>query len=338
MHSSVKNDPPHMRVTAIVPCYNARHSISAAIRSIAEQTYPVAEIIAIDDGSTDGTHRKLDELRTTNRTLKVLRQENAGPANARNNAIQATSTPWVAFLDADDEWLPRKLEAQLAVAHDYPNLSWIGGAFFREDSETGRLTKRSFPGPRNLTERSSGTLPALALLSRRQVPIWTGTILAKKTAIDTAGGFPETLRAGEDSLLWTRMALAYPKIGYTNQPVSLYRVSQPTSLVGTNARQIDTTQFEHYSTLLELSRSSGSPTSQRLLTQILSEKINGYTRGLIRTGNTRLARKFLSQLETRNLPTASPILRAASLIPQPIARQARLILRLPKQVICRITR
>src|SRR5215510_10493580 len=92
-------------IAAIVPAYNSARTLARALSSILNQTVPVNEIIVVDDGSTDDTGaivtRDFPQVR-------YVRQENRGAAAARNFGVETASSDFVAFLDADDEWLPKK--------------------------------------------------------------------------------------------------------------------------------------------------------------------------------------------------------------------------------------
>src|SRR5262245_48697084 len=104
-----------MRVSAIIPAYNAAPFIEQAVASALAQKGVDTEVIIVDDGSTDGTWEKLE--RFGDRIWKV-RQSNGGPAKARNHGARLATGDWLAFLDADDEWAPDKLAKQLALARD----------------------------------------------------------------------------------------------------------------------------------------------------------------------------------------------------------------------------
>lgn len=95
-------------ISVVIPTYNREDRLPSAIRSVMEQTAPPAEIIVVDDGSTDGT----PALVRTFPGVRYLRQENQGVSAARNLGISAAGHDWIALLDSDDEWLPRKLERQ----------------------------------------------------------------------------------------------------------------------------------------------------------------------------------------------------------------------------------
>src|SRR5512143_247273 len=89
-------------VSVVIPAYNDETRLPRAIRSVLAQTYPVSEIVVVDDGSVDGTAA----VAATFRKTICVRQKNSGAAGARNAGIARARSEWIAFLDSDDEWLP----------------------------------------------------------------------------------------------------------------------------------------------------------------------------------------------------------------------------------------
>src|SRR4051794_8654152 len=95
-------------VAVIIPTFNYARFVGRAVQSVLDQTFPPAEVIVVDDGSTDATAGVLESFGSR---ITVLRQQNRGVAAARNLGVRHSTAPLLAFLDADDLWLPRKLEA-----------------------------------------------------------------------------------------------------------------------------------------------------------------------------------------------------------------------------------
>jgi glycosyltransferase involved in cell wall biosynthesis len=104
-------------ISAVIPAFNAERFILGALASIAQQTRPPAEVIVVDDGSTDRTGEV-----AASAGARVVRQNNAGAGAARTAGARAARFPWIAYLDADDRWLPEKLELQWAAHLQRPDV------------------------------------------------------------------------------------------------------------------------------------------------------------------------------------------------------------------------
>lgn len=105
-----------LSISVIIPCFNAETTIVKCIKSVFSQTYPVFEIIVIDDGSTDRTLLLLNELKYNCPEFiefRIYEQENSGPSIARNRGINLANGSWIAFLDSDDLWFNNKIEVQV---------------------------------------------------------------------------------------------------------------------------------------------------------------------------------------------------------------------------------
>ena len=114
-------------VTVIIPTFNCRQWVREAIDSALNQTLVPAQVIVVDDGSTDGTTALLADYRTR---IRILSQPNQGVAAARNRGLASADTEWIAFLDADDVWHPRKLELQMRIIAEHPDIGLLGTGLF----------------------------------------------------------------------------------------------------------------------------------------------------------------------------------------------------------------
>src|ERR1700733_8382922 len=112
-------------VTVVIPAFNAGRIITAALQSVFGQTYRDYEVIVVDDGSTDDTASQLAEWRDR---LTYVYQPNGGPGSARNEGLRRARGRLIAFLDADDVWLPRKLERQVAYFDKFPETGLLHAA------------------------------------------------------------------------------------------------------------------------------------------------------------------------------------------------------------------
>lgn len=121
--------PERVPVTVVIPCWRCRDTITRAVESVAAQTRLPREVILVDDASGDGTPTMLHALaaRYAPGWIRVIEQtENGGPGVARNVGWEAASSPYIAFLDADDAWHPRKLEIQTAWMEAHPEAALTG--------------------------------------------------------------------------------------------------------------------------------------------------------------------------------------------------------------------
>jgi glycosyltransferase involved in cell wall biosynthesis len=171
----------NLSVSAVIPAYNAEPSIADAIQSVLAQTSEVAEIIVVDDGSSDRTAEIAASFPGTRVKTRVIRQPNRGVGAARNAGIHAASGDWIAFLDSDDTWLPRKTEIQLACIT--PEAGVI---------HCNRFDPIQFG---NLWHRQAHVTPSGALV--------------RKQALLDVGGFEESrsFMGVEDLNLWLKIAL-----------------------------------------------------------------------------------------------------------------------------------
>jgi glycosyltransferase involved in cell wall biosynthesis len=175
-----------MRVSVVVPAHNAASTLAAAVRSALDQTRPPDEVVVVDDGSTDATPTVVGELGDE---VRLVTQRQSGPSAARNAGVTASSGDWLAFLDADDQWHPEKLERQLRVADD--DVVLVATDWARE------LTGLEAPQP---VPTSVITTAEILLLNRFQ----TSTVLLRRDAFVEAGRFDPSLDGVEDWDMWLR--------------------------------------------------------------------------------------------------------------------------------------
>lgn len=169
-------------VTAIIPVFNGEQFIADAIESVLAQTRPVLELIVVDDGSTDGT---LDVVARFP-SVVLIRQANAGPAAARNRAIEVARGDYIAPVDADDMWPADRIEVMAAVLDDEPAVGSVGG-LQRLLVEPGAPIPAWVPNGDVEAARGEG-------LARP-----TGSMLTRRSVFDQVGLFAEDLRHGEDT-------------------------------------------------------------------------------------------------------------------------------------------
>jgi len=186
---------PRGKVDVIVPCHNAEAHLQRALDSVFSQTSTNCHIYAVDDGSRDNT---LQILKNNSSRCSFISQPQAGAAVARNRAIQMSNNPFVAFLDADDEWLPAKLEHQIKILE---NDSTLGLVCSRCSVSELRIHRYAGPVPRGMP--NSGKLFAYLV---RDCFIYTPTVVVRRACLEDVGLFNESLAVSEDFNLWLRIA------------------------------------------------------------------------------------------------------------------------------------
>jgi glycosyltransferase involved in cell wall biosynthesis len=198
-----------LAVTVVIPAYDSAALIEQAIRSVRLQTRPPAEILVVDDGSTDDTAAVAERAGAT-----VIRQANAGPGAARNAGVRAASSPLVAFLDADDWYTADKLEKSVRSLDELSAVAVCTDAWIVVDGHVVACKNDRY------------VVPAVLTLERllQGNPIVCSTMVVRRDAVLAAGGFDEdrALVATEDWDLWLRLAQREP-IAYLDEPLTYYR-------------------------------------------------------------------------------------------------------------------
>jgi len=201
-----------MKISAVIPAYNVEKYIKRSIESVLGQKFKPVEIIVVDDGSTDGTANAVHEY---GNSVRYLYQQNSGTSAARNSGIQAATGDWIAFLDADDEWLPHHLENAAKIVRSYPDLQWYGAAVDQYINDTGELIYK-------YKEKKSGLMVDNAYFSDYMIAFppyahfASPTMVIRKSVFEEVGLFDKEKKIGEDLDMWFRISLKYPNVGYNH--------------------------------------------------------------------------------------------------------------------------
>jgi glycosyltransferase involved in cell wall biosynthesis len=197
-------------VTVIIPSFNAAKYVAQAVESALSQQGVPLEVIVIDDGSTDDTLRVLEGFGPR---IQVVRQDRAGPYRARNLGAQMAKGSWLALLDADDDWLPGKLAAQLALVDGETDLVYTDRLNF---GDYDRTTERQSDSVR-LWE---GDIFEPLLMGNF---ITLSSVLMRRTAFENLGGFQTARRGVQDWDMWLRFAASGRKVRLCKDPLTRYR-------------------------------------------------------------------------------------------------------------------
>jgi glycosyltransferase involved in cell wall biosynthesis len=208
-------------VDVIIPVFNAARYLPIALESVYGQTFSDWHIVLVDDGSTDNTTEVIAPyLARFGSRITYIRRTNQGPSAARNAAIRASTSEFIALLDADDAWLPCRLLESMTIMSKHPQAGLAYGLVTYMDSE-GNLGS-TWEGNRNYAEGSIA--PQIYM---RKVELPCPTITFRRRCIEEAGLFDEAMRATEDRDLWLRIAFR-SEVAFIPKVIAYYRVS-PTS-------------------------------------------------------------------------------------------------------------
>lgn len=227
-------------MSAVVPCYRCGATVADEIRSAYAQTARPLELIAVDDGNGDDTPAVLRALQSEcgREWLKVIRLErNLGVASARNAGWEAARGEYVAFLDADDTWHPRKIELQLRTLQDNPSiaLSAHRATYGPRGGEPAPLThpiRLAFPRPATLLLTNPFVTPSVMI--RRAFPL----------------RFLEGQRHMEDHLLWQTIALSGEEIAILEAPLAtIHKSASGAADLSADLWSMEKAELDNYLTL-----------------------------------------------------------------------------------------
>ena len=223
-----------------MPAYNARPFIEESIRSVLSQDYANIELIVIDDGSTDGTPEVVQGFGSR---VTILHQTNAGPAAARNRGIAAATGDFIAFLDADDVWLPGKVAAQVQYLQNHPEVGVVFGLWYCESDGVFSVPAGSIHLGESveLVSQHSGWIYTELLL---ESVIHIITAMVRRSVIESVGNLDESLRTGEDYDFWLRVSRQF-RIDQLNRTLASYRIH------ATSTTQVPRKENNEYKVLLK---------------------------------------------------------------------------------------
>jgi glycosyltransferase involved in cell wall biosynthesis len=214
--SPTSQDPCAPMVSVVVPSFNRLRFLRAAIESVYTQTFIDWELIIADDGSDLETREYLQSLATQPRVSVVWLTHTGKPAMVRNAALLRALGTYVAFLDSDDLWAPRKLERQLETLRARSGCGWSYTAFLRVDAAGIPLPEET----RRPWVPYEGDIFEQVVTGRASIR--TPSVVATRQLIAQAGGFDEAIQSAEDYDLWMRLALR-SEVAIVDEPLVYVR-------------------------------------------------------------------------------------------------------------------
>lgn len=268
-------------ISVIIPTFNRADFLSRSILSVVRQTFSPAELIIVDDGSTDGTAQIVQNIAGESPVpIQYRYQKNSGAAAARNTGIRSSKCEYVAFLDSDDWWLPGKLQKQYQsmVSHPHYQISHTREIWYRNDKRVNQKKKHDPP---------HGDIFEASL---RMCMVGMSTVMAKKTCFDTYGFFDEQLLCCEDYDLWLRMSCQLPFLR-VDTPLICKDGGRDDQLSVIHRMGMDTFRIQALCNLLEGSSLSEKQRSLSLIE--LQRKCTIYGNGCIKHGRQQEGQRYL---------------------------------------------
>jgi glycosyltransferase involved in cell wall biosynthesis len=218
--------------SVVIPSHNSLSYLKEAIKSIALQDV-ACEIIVVDDGSSDGT----SEWLATQKHVKAIRTEKVGASAARNVAIEAATTDLIAFLDADDLWLPQKLSSQIAFHKANPKASFSftdyahineEGQFLGNCFDFWKVALRHYAPQFSLFNNAEAEILSVNMVG-------TSSVMARRAALLAVGGYITIYKSAEDWELWLKLA-RFGDVGVLNDVKMSYLVRKGSITSNTSKR------------------------------------------------------------------------------------------------------
>jgi Glycosyltransferases involved in cell wall biogenesis len=211
---------PLIGFSVVIPLYNKERFVERAVESVLRQTWTNYEVVVVDDGSTDDGPSVVAKY--LGPKVRLIRQRNSGVSAARNRGIAEARMPWIAFLDADDEYLPTRLERCAECIAKYPDLQVVyTGVVHRTVSQ---------PAIPDLTRSTEGMVVDYLRFSIDGPGrgMYTSGVTVRKDVFAITGCFSEDLRISEDTDMWFRLGMAV-NVGYIPAHLAIYHMIDGTS-------------------------------------------------------------------------------------------------------------
>lgn len=194
------NASTHPTISVVIPTYNLEAEVGQTLSSVLAQTRPPDEVLIVDDGSTDATRDRVNEMvsQAPPVSVRLISAPHAGPGATRNRGVAEARGDWVAFLDGDDLWEPAKIEELEQAIRDCPAATMIAHDNY-ERTLDGAVTHNRFH------QHYNPQLPLLPQLYRINF-IATSCVAVRVDVLRASGGFDAALGAGQDYDLWLTLA------------------------------------------------------------------------------------------------------------------------------------
>ena len=216
-----------VKYTVIIPLYNKKKHVARAVQSVLAQSYSNFEVIVVDDGSVDGGLEIVTQIK--DERIRVYHQANSGVSSARNKGIRNAVGDYIAFLDADDEWLENHLESFEEMILKFPDAGLYATAHeIHESAGNVRNPWREEPYCQNDFIVEIDFFKESC--KEDKLPVHSSSVCIPMQVLDNLGGFIVGSHHGEDLEMWGRIAIEYPVVFHCNVSSRYYKDSDNRSI------------------------------------------------------------------------------------------------------------
>lgn len=187
------------KFSVVIPLYNKEKYVRRAVNSVLLQRYRDFELIVVDDGSTDNSIETLAEVRDS---LTIVKQDNSGESAARNAGVRHAGNPYIAFLDADDEWHPEFLESIVTLIRMFPHCRVYCTNYIKRLHGVDSIAVQT-PDPR------PRQIDYFEIARHGSNPSSSSSTCVRASVFESLGGFPVGVKLYPDLYFWTKVALEY---------------------------------------------------------------------------------------------------------------------------------
>lgn len=317
------------RVSIVLTCFNHLRHLQVALDSVLAQTFQDFEVIALDDGSTDGTREYLESFKRDHPHLDmklVFNERNLGTYGTLNRGLETATGEFVAELNDDDVWAPTKLERQVAHMDECPEVGLVhtSGRFIDQEGNEIKDNPLGFPWPvTGVVDRSSrpsagqvrrahgDPLYELAHYNR----IIASSVLVRRECFQKVGAFNTEYFGSGDWEMWFRIAEDY-EIGYVNEPLTFYRVHPGSASHNTHKIAVDDLKIREWM-LPRLFEKHNNRWGQRDFRLLVAHQWACIGSGRVLSGNRQKGRRaFIESLKAYPLRFKSVVRWLATFLPQ----------------------
>jgi hypothetical protein len=292
--------------SVVIPLFNKADFVRAAVQSVIAQSLSAKAIIVVDDGSTDGSADRIRDL--VDDRLRIVVQDNAGPAAARNRGVAEASGSWVAFLDADDIWLEDHLATLAEVAKAFPEAAVVGSNYALD----------SAPFPKSSKAEASRLIDFFA--SAQPGYFYTSSVAVRRSVFQNSGGFRDCW-PGEDVELWARLALNHP-IATSPKATVLYRQQTGGLMDQSKEQSCNKVEMQPIFGTLDAALGDERYTSRhRVIASYRDQWLAIFVRQALAAGRPRVAAAYLQQMQPGSLEGGFAM-RILARLPSPLLKIA----------------